>query len=425
VDELKKLLESLQRAFEEFKSANDQRIKQLEAKGHADPLLEQKVNKANDDIGRITAAIEEVKAQKAAIEEIKTALARPGMGSPALSGKEEEAQRVLQTKQAFVKALRYGRGSLSPEEKAMFSVSHLSPEERKILSVSDDPNGGYLIPVSIEQEILRNLANINAVRGLADVRQITVGNTFEQRRRTAGITATRTGERGANPASGNPTFGMLKIEAQEYRALCDATSQEIEDAAYDIEGLVQGEASEAFANAEGDDFLNGNGVNRPRGMLSYPTGTSDGQVEQVVSGTAAAIADTDGQSNGLLTMMYKLKAAYAKNGSFLLNRLTTGALRKLKDSQKNYIWQPGLGSEPPTVFGRPYYEDDNMPVEGANNLVIIFGDFKKFYKVVDKMGISVTRDPFTAKPDVQWLFRKRTGGDVSIFEAAKILKCST
>jgi HK97 family phage major capsid protein len=389
------------RTFEDFKKENDQRLKQVESKGHADPLLEEKVNKTNDAIGKL----------ETSIGEIKTALARPNLGAIE-TDEQKAAKSVIARKHAFLKMLRKGEQSLSAEEV-------------KTLSVSDDTQGGYLVPREIEKSIIRNLANVNVMRSLASVQQISVGNMLEQPRRTAGITGTWTSESGSNPSAANPTYGMLRISAEEMRALVKATSQSLEDPEVDLESLVNDEATEAFANLEGAAFVTGTGVGRPKGIMAYASGTGDGQIEQIVSGTAATIADATGQADGLLTMPYKLKATYAKNGQFLLNRLTTGSVRKLKDNNKQYIWAPGLGSQPPTILGYSYFEDDNVAVEGAGNLVIAFGDFKRAYKIVDKIGMAVIRDQYTSKPMVEWLFRKRTGGAVEIFEAVKILKCST
>jgi HK97 family phage major capsid protein len=399
--ELKEMIESLQRAFEQFKQANDQRIKQVESKGHSDPLLEEKVNKANADISRLEGEI------KGAM----TAMSRMNAGSVTADADVEKAKMVEARKKAFDKLVRKGENTLSPDE-------------MKTLSTNNDANGGYLVTPEVEAGIIRNLANINAVRGLANVRTLSRSNELQQRRRTAGISATWVGEGQGKPAATNPTYGMLRIMAQETEVDVVATAQMLEDSDFDVEGFLSLEAAEAFANAEGDAFLNGTGAAKPRGILTYAAGTADGQVEQVVSGTAATIADATGQANGIIDLVHKVKAAYAKNGKFLVNRLTTGSVRKLKDNNKQYIWAPGIGDHPPTILGYEYVEDDNMPVEGANNLVAVFGDFQKGYKIVDKKGFVIVRDPFSSKPDVEFLFRRRVGGDVEIFEALKILKCS-
>lgn len=399
MEELKKMIETLQAAFAEFKRLNDERIKQLETKGSVDPLLEKSVDKANTDITRLEG---EVKA-------MQTAMARRGTEGSEKS--ESEKARELQTK-AFNKLVRKGE-------------DRLSPEEMKTLSTVNDAEGGYLVPEQMESGIIRSAAQVNAVRGLVNVRQISQGNSLEQLRRTAGVTGAWAAELASNPSAETPNLGMLKIEAEEMRVLVKATPNLLEDAAFNVEGWIADEAGEAFGNLEGAAFLSGSGVGKPKGMLSYASGTGDNQVEQVVSGTAATIADSDGQANGLITMQHKLKAIYAGNAKWLMNRLTVGSVRKLKDAQKQYIWSPGLGGQPPTILGHQYIEDDSMPVEGAGNLVAVFGDFKKFYKVVDKIGIAITRDPYSSKPQIEFLFRKRTGGAVEIFEAAKILKCST
>jgi HK97 family phage major capsid protein len=399
VEELKKLVEELQKAFSEFKSANDQRLKQIETKGHVDPVLDQKVDKANADISRIE---QEMKA-------VQTAMNRKAATT---TEKEDKSLEHRAQTAAFNKFVRKGEHSLSPEEV-------------KLLSTQDDSNGGYLVDHEMEQGIIRSAQAVNAIRGLANVRTISKGSSLEERRRTAGVSATRVGETGSNPAASNPTFGMLKIDAPEMRFLGQATAAMLEDSAFNVEQMLADEAGEAFGNKEGAEFVSGNGVTQAQGFTTLASGTGDGQVEQVVSGTAATVADADGQANGLVTMQHSLKAVYAKNAAWVLNRQTTGSIRKMKDSQKNYIWSPGLAGNPPTILNLPYAEDDNMAVEGAGNLVIALADWKRAYKIVDRLGIAVTRDPFSSKPDVQFLFRKRVGGGVEIFEAIKLLKCST
>lgn len=406
MDELKKLVESLNVAFAEYKKINDQRLDEIKKTGASHSNTETKLAKAEQDIERLSQEREKLQTE---IDGVKTALNRSGGGAD--DGKKTDPAK-LEAKDAFRKFITKGK-------------EHMTVDEMKRLAVSDDTTGGYLVMPEIEAGIIRNLANLNAVRTLANVRTISKGDALEQRRRTAGITMTWAGEQSPAPAGVNPTFGNLRIAAEQGMVKVTESAQILEDALFDVDAWIQMEAAEAFANGEGSAFLTGTGTGKPRGILTYAAGTADGQVEQVNSGTAAALADVDGQANGLLSLVYKLKAAYAKNGAFILNRATVGAIRKLKDNQKNYIWSPGLGTQPATILGYRYEEDDNMAVEGANNLIVIFADFKRFYKVVDRVGMSIIRDPYSAKPDVEFLFRKRVGGAVEIFEAGKILKCST
>lgn len=399
MDEIKKALEALQVAFNEFKSLNDQRLKQIESKGSADPVLEKSVEKANAEITRL----------EGEVKKMQTAMART---STAEGSRDEKSVAAQARKESFAKLIRKGEGSLSPEE-------------LKTLSTVDDSQGGYFVPSEMAQEILRGLPAVNAFRGLASVRSISQGNTLEMPRRVSGVTGSWAAELASNPSATNPTTGLLRITAEEMRVLMKATPNMLEDAGFDIEGWLRDEAVEAFANLEGAAFITGNGVGKPMGIMSYASGTGDGQIEQVVSGSAATIADADGQANGLISMVHKLKAAYAKNAKFVLSRATVGSIRKLKDTNKQYIWQPGLGGNPPTILGYGYEEDDNVAVEAANALVVAFGDFKRAYQIVDKVGLAITRDPYSAKPLVEFLFRKRVGGQVMIHEAIKILKCST
>lgn len=404
--ELNEKLDELGRAFEQFKEANDAALKEMKTKGHTDPLLSAKVDKTNEEIGKLCDERKKIQEQ---IDQIQTALNRTDKGG---AGKSEEEKAKQLKKDAFIQFIRYGQDRVAQELKSG-------------LSVSDDTAGGFLVYPELDTEIIRNLAKVNRVRSIANVVTVSKGDALEGLRRTAGVTASWASEQGSNPSTVHPNFGGSRISLNEMRVSLSETAQVLEDAVIDIEAWLAMEAAESFANLEGDGFVNGTGVGKPRGILTYAAGTSDNQIEQVNSGAASSIQDSTGQCNGLIDMTFKLKAAYAKNGQFLLNRITTGSIRKLKDGQDRYIWSPGInGVTGPTIFGYEYIEDENMPTEGAGNLVIVFADFKRFYKIVDRLGTATIRDPYTSKPNIEFLVRRRVGGDVMIFEAGKILKCS-
>jgi HK97 family phage major capsid protein len=142
-----------------------------------------------------------------------------------------------------------------------------------------------------------------------------------------------------------------------------------------------------------------------------------------VSGSASAIT-----ADGVLTISYNLKTAYAKNAAYILNRKTIGSVRKLKDSYGQYLWMPGLAQGVPNMINSStYFEMPDMPNEGANVYPIAYGDWKRSYVIVDRIAMTFLRDPYTqgASGNVRMWFRRRVGGQVVLAEAIRLLKCST
>jgi HK97 family phage major capsid protein len=196
----------------------------------------------------------------------------------------------------------------------------------------------------------------------------------------------------------------------------------MEDSEFNLDEELSQEFSEQFAVTEGAALVNGDGAGKPEGLLQHA------DVAETVSGSAGSIADASGQANGLIDLYHGLKTAYALRGTWLLNRATLGEARKLKDGQNNYIWQPGLASGiPNTILGQPYVEIPDMPDVAANASPIVFGDIRRGYTIVDRINLSVLRDPFTqaTSGNVRFIARRRVGGQVVLAEAIRKLKVST
>ena len=178
--------------------------------------------------------------------------------------------------------------------------------------------------------------------------------------------------------------------------------------------------AEQFAAKEEEAFLKGTGDtnNQPTGITSYTTGI----------GLVESTATTDGGINtkDIVDLYYSLSEKYVGRASFVMPRSAVSAIRMLKDTTSGaYLWQPALlGGKEDTLMGCPVYQSAYMPALGAGSLSIIFGDFK-FYQIVDRLGITILRDPYTAKPYVRFYTTKRVGGDVIRKEAFKMLKCGT
>ncbi|CAB4195199.1 COG4653 Predicted phage phi-C31 gp36 major capsid-like protein, partial [uncultured Caudovirales phage] len=231
-----------------------------------------------------------------------------------------------------------------------------------------------------------------------------------------------TADQGTRAETDGLRWGMLEVPTHEMYALVDISHQNLEDSAFDLEAEIRSECDEQFALAEGAAVVSGNAVGKPEGWMS------NADVSNTVSGTAATIADSDGQANGLLTLKHAIKTAYTRNANWALNRTTLGSVRKLKDGQKNYIWMPGIAlGKPNTIDGDPYVEVPDMPSEGANTYPIAYGDFMRAYTLVDRINMVALRDPYTqaTSGNIRFLMYRRIGGQVILAEAIRKLKCST
>lgn len=419
MEELKKALEDLGRAFEEFKSANDQRIKQLETKGHADPTLETKVQKANADIERLTGVRDELQKR---IDSIETKMQRPNLDTKDGRGIVRTSEEV-EHKRALVGYLRRGHdsGLTDLEVKSMAAYLQrkgLSEMEVKALSVSSDPSGGYLVAPEMSDRVIEKVFESSPIRQIAAVE--TIGSDALEMRDDLGEASSGwVAESGARAKTATPTVGLRRIPVHELYAYPEATQKMLDDAAFNVEEWLDRKVSEKFTRDEATAFVNGNGVGKPRGFLTYPAGTTNpGQIEQINGGHASLL-----QADGLIKLFYGIKDLYAANGTWLMKRSTVQEVRLLKDTTNQYLWQPGLaGGQPDTLLTRPIVKADDMPAVAANALAVAFGDFRAAYQIVDRVGIRVLRDPFTNKPFVGFYTTKRVGGDVANFEAIKIQK---
>jgi len=229
------------------------------------------------------------------------------------------------------------------------------------------------------------------------------------------------GEQETRTTTNTPGVGVLRIPAHEMYAMPSATQKLLEDASIDVSAWISGKIADRFARIEATAFVAGTGVKQPRGFLTYPAGTSNnGQIEQIHSGNAALLT-----ADGLINLTFGLKDFYLANAQFLMQRQSVGQVMLLKDLQGRYLWQPSIqAGTPTTLLSYPVQWAADMPAIAAGALPVAFGDFKAGYTIVDRLGISALRDPYTAKPFVLFYTRKRVGGDVVNFEAIKLLLIS-
>lgn len=421
--DLKTAISGVMTAFEEFKSTNDARLAEIEKKGAADPLVTEKLGKIETTLAgfegvnqKLTLA-EQTKAAQVALEErfdrLETAMKRTGVGDQA----ETKVDRVNLWAKAVFNANVLGIANLSEDERKVFEAVNA---EYKSLNVSNDTAGGYLAPIELVREIIKGETEISPVRALARVRQ-TGSKSVQIPKRTGQFAAQWVAEQGTKSETTGLAYGLAELPTHEVYALIDISNQMLEDSAFNMNEEISMEASEQFAVAEGAAFVSGSGVGKPEGFLTHSALTTTN------SGSAATIADADGQANGLLTLKHAIKTPYTRNANWLMNRTTLGSVRKLKDGDKNYIWMPGLAAgKPNTIDGDPYVEMPDMPNEGAGLKPIAYGDFRRAYTWVDRLSMEMLRDPYTqaAAGNVRFIVRKRVGGQLVLAEAIRALVCS-
>ena len=390
--------EDFMRAFEAFKETNDERLYQLERRSATDPLIEEK-------IVRIDRALDE---HRRVVDDLALKAARPAIG-----GAAPRSGAALAHKSAFDSYVRKGESGA------------LRDLERKALSVGSDPDGGYLVPEETERTVNRALRDISPIRAIAGIRQVS-GSVYK---RPFSVTGPATGwvaETAARPQTNAPVLDELAFPTTELYAMPAATSSLLDDSAVNIDEWLAEEVRVAFAEQEGTAFVSGNGTNKPKGFLAYPAvanaSWSWGNLGFIATGTDGAFPAVT-PADKLIDLVYALKAGYRANAHFVLNRATQSVVRKMKDGDGTYLWQPsGAPGEAPTLLGYPVAESEDMPDIASNALSVAFGDFRRGYLIVDRVGIRVLRDPYSAKPYVLFYTTKRVGGGVADFEAIKLLK---
>ncbi|MBN9309005.1 phage major capsid protein [Devosia sp.] len=304
--------------------------------------------------------------------------------------------------------------------------------ERKGMMVGSDPDGGYAVIPEFSNQITQSLKDVSPMRSIANVRTIST-DSLEELYDIDDADAAWVGEVDSRPATDNPQLGKWRIEPGEIYAMPKASQKLLDDAAIDIGQWLVEKITTRFAQKEGTAFVSGNGLGKPRGFLDYgATASSDpdstrawGRLQYVATGVDGDWAASV-KGDKLIDLQAELKAQYLPGAVWVMNRRIRADVRKFKDGQNNYLWQPAqFAGQPDLLLGHPVVLDEEMPAKASNAFPIAFGNFKAGYTIVDRHGIKVLRDPYTAKPYVLFYCYARVGGDVTNFEAIKLLKLGT
>ena len=409
-------VENLEENFEKFKQANDERLKQIETNGHADPLLEEKVDKINADLGTSQEELHQrMDDQQKIIDRLR------------LNGGSGSVGAELEEKAAFMSAMFKKPVSIEEYQQyckdfeAFFKKDSIS-DFMATMHVGSDPDGGFYVSPDTSGKTAELVYESSPIRQIAGVQEIST-DALEGDNDLGQAGAGWVGEQATRPATTTPQTGKWKVEAHEMYAMPEATQKLLDDASINSENWLAKKIAARFGRLEATAFVNGSGVAQPRGFLTYghgtPSATTWNVIERQPSGAAGAFSGADVFHD----VIGLLKSAYLGDAVWVMNRTTLATTRKLKDGQGNYLWESSFqANQPFMLLGHPVVIASDMPAIAANSLSIAFGNFKIGYQIVDRIGIRLLRDPYTNKPYVRFYTTKRVGGDVVNFEAIKLVR---
>ena len=401
MSELKEVLDQYAQAFEEYKKTNDARYEELKKGTGKAGELEEKLSKIEASLAEKEKQISDIEAK---------------MNRPSFAGTPSEDPVKAEHKKAFDVFLRKG------------IESGLADLQKKAVQVGVDVDGGYAVPEEMSREIYKLIDADSSMREVCGVRLVGTED-IKQLVDVGGVTTGWVAETASRPATDSPQLAQVTPTFGEIYAMPAATQKAIDDVFFDVEGWIVESVSSKFAKEENAAFTIGDGTNKPKGLLAATMATTGddtrafGTFQYLATGVAAGMPATN-PADLLIDLITALKTRYYRNARFMMNRQTLSTIRKWKDSQNNYLWQPGLQSgEPNSILGFPYTYNDDMPSIGANALCLAFGDFREAYIILDRTGIRLLRDPYTNKPYVNFYITKRVGNMILNSEAVKFIKC--
>lgn len=423
--ELKSLIEEQGKAFEAFKSTLD------EAKKH-DAVTEEKLAKIEADLDKAVegkAALEaRIEAERKEREELELRLQRRGAPQRDEGLAAEVKQHAVAVgREIDEDAFRAYKSGLSTYLRKGEKL--LDHSEAKAMSVGGDPDGGYLVTPDMSGRIVTKVYETSPVRQVANVVSI-ASDALEGIEDLDEAAAGWVGETASRTDTATPDVGRYKIEAFELYAQPKATQKLLDDASVNVEQWLADKVADKLARVENNAFVVGDGAGKPKGLTVYGTADDDGSgvswgtIGRVNSGANGAFASSN-PADKLFDLIGLVKDAYLPNARWMTRRSVITAIRKFKDQQDGYLWQPGLQQGvPERLLGYPVVRAEDMPALASGSISLMFGDFGAAYTIVDRIGIRTLRDPYTDKPYVKFYTTKRTGGGVVNFEAIKAMRFS-
>ncbi|MCK6943223.1 phage major capsid protein [Enterobacter roggenkampii] len=392
--DVEQVAQELQAKFDDFRYKNDKRI----------DALESEKGKLAVEVETLNGKLTELDNLKSDLEAELATIKRPG-GSP------QQSKAATEHKTAFMQFMRKG------------DDDGLRDLERKALQVGTDEDGGYAVPEELDRSILTLLQDEVVMRQESSV--ITVGGSDYKKLVNVGGTASGwVGETDPRPATDASKLKLIEPFMGEIYGNPQATQKMLDDVFFNAEAWINSELATEFSEQEEIAFTIGDGTKKPKGFLAYASSLESdkdrafGTLQHIQSGSAAAVT-----ADSIIQLVYTLRKTHRNGAKFMMNNNSLFKIRMLKDTEGNYLWRPGLElGQPSTLLGYGIAENEQMPDIAADAKAIAFGNFKRGYIIVDRIGTRVLRDPYTNKPYVGFYTTKRTGGMLADSQAIKLLK---
>ena len=394
----------LKTAMEEWRATVTEEMKGIKAK-FDDVLTTEKGDRIDASITDLTAALDSANQQLAALT--------VGGITP------QQSAEVGVHAQAFADYFQFGKG-----------VAGLGDLEIKAaLTTQSDPDGGYFVPHEVEEAVDRVLGTVSVMRQLANVRQVG-SSTWSKFINMGGAASGWVGEEETRAETGTPNLREIRIDVNEIYAFPFTTQWMLDDSQFDVAAWLSDEVMIEFGEQEGLAHIDGDGLNKPRGLMTYDTIINSswvwgkiGYTKSLLAGGFQVPTSTVSPADAFINLVGSLKSGHRAGAAWLMNDTTVTTIRKFKDGQGNFIWaEPTTATDVPTILGKPVHTDDNMPAVAADKFPIAFGNFNRAYTILDRIGIRVLRDPITVKGKVGFYTTKRTGGGLTNFEVMKFMK---
>ncbi|MBB6262425.1 HK97 family phage major capsid protein [Paenochrobactrum gallinarii] len=395
-----KLFADLNKDWEAFKTTMSQKDAEIAAR-FDDVVTTDKLKRIEEGIGETNARYE------AEIDKLNAKFAAMSVNGGSDGSQLSEADRAY--KATFEEWFRTGDGESNV--KAAIRAGEITAA----YEVGDDSKGGYTAPIEWDRTITDERVEISPMRRFASVQSVT-GQGFTKLYNLHGTTSAWVGETANRPQTDGSVLATYAFSFGEIYAMPAATERILEDSEIDMAAWLASEVNIEFAYQEGAAFINGDGVNKPKGILRYDATTETalpaaqrhplGPISEVLTGDANGLT-----ADGLIDLIYDLPEDRSQGAALYANRKTHAIIRKMKDGQDNYLWQPPFQSgQPAQVLGQPIHELAGMPDVAAGTIPVLFGNMAQAYRIFDRVGMSVLRDPYTNKPYVLFYTRKRVGG---------------
>lgn len=419
--EIKNAIDKQAEAFEAFKSTNDERIEAI-AKGNTAEAkaLAEKMGRIEGDVSKfseIKKSLEiEMQLNRERLEELEAKASTPG--------RTAEQKLKDEYKSTFLEFMRNKGQSAAHEQK-------LQELAKKDVTIGSSAGGGYAVPEEISREIERLELKFSPVRRLVKV--VRAGSSdYKELVNIRGATSGWVGESGSRTATATPQLREVVPTHGELYAYPQVSEWALDDIFFNVENWLAEEVAQEFAQEEGLAVISGNGTSKPTGMLNTtPTTAADFASPLRAAAAYQYVASLSDDSPGaaeilpdaLITLQYTLNSAYRSEATWVMNSTTTGAIRKLKDTNGQYLWQPSLqAGQPDMLLGKPVETWEQMSDIGTNNFPVAFGNFRRGYVLADRVGLRITRDNVTNVGFVRFYVRRREGGIVLNNDAIKFLR---